>query len=201
MGRTLLLSLVAMVLASPTAAQDGSEASGARTPENAQRFLAVMAQQYPLLVTPTYGWGTTANLTYKVTSVASDDRCTSRIDGTVQTFQAMDANGNSVFPPGNDYSNPDKHAELFAARQDLVTLRNIRTGPYDIDWSRVSFVGEAQYYNQQKNAYEPVKGTALVAVDKLSIVFMPPNPELAGRLLLALQTLKQACDKTEGLGF
>ncbi len=188
----------ALVLAAPSAAQDGSEPSAARTPENAQRFLAVAAAQYPLTMTMTAGWSH-ANLTYRIASVTSEDRCASRLEGPVSHFQVNDSSGKSIYPEGNNYSDPAKHAELFAARQDLVALHKLKTAPYDIDWSKVTSLGNPALWNG--SASVTYKSGVQITFDQSALTIWTPSEEMGGRLLLAMQTLKQACDKTEGLGF
>lgn len=197
------IAVTLMLLALPAAAQDGSEASAARTPENAQRFLVVAAEQYPITATPktlyyNYDW----DLSYKPIRVTAVDRCITRFDGEVSRFYGKDANGQTV--GGNLDIDPAKNAEWFRAHPDVVARLKIKTAPYEVDWSKVTHLARVQNghsYNQAKKAYDELDGTIAIIAGETAFALYPPSVELAGRMLLAMQTLKQACDKTEGLGF
>jgi hypothetical protein len=200
--RIASLALFVVVLASPLAAQDGSEASAARTPENAQKFLNVVAQQYPIQLTTTvmrlnqYDW----NLSYKPVRITSQDRCVTIINGDVYQFFAKDGDGNMVQTGDLD---PARNSQLLASRGDLVTRWKIRTAPYVIDWAKVSYLGKmlTEPYIQATKSWTELDGTIGIVAGETQVGLYPPDKEIAQRLMLAMQTLKAACDKTEGLGF
>lgn len=190
------------LLAAPVGAQDGSEASAARTPENAQRFLAVTAEQYPILFTPNqFGYPYPVLLNFRTTSIASTGVCSSRVDGTANQFSAKDKAGNTVqaYAAQPGYAGTGDPVALLASRTDIVEQYKLPVPPYDIDWSRVTSLGNPTLWNGSTN-HVP-KSYVQVIQNGLAITFMAPSEEMAGRMLLAMETLKKACDKTEGLGF
>ena len=193
-----------MLLAAPVVAQDGSEASAARTPENAQRFLSVATEQYPISMTPktyfaSYDW----ELSYKPIRAASVDRCVTRFEGEVSRFYAKDASGQLV--GGHADADPAKNAEWFRASPEIVERLKLKTAPYEVDWSKVTHLAPAQNamagYDQVKKAYPEIDGSIAIIAGDTSFALYAPSAELGGRMLLAMQTLKQACDKTAELGF
>ena len=203
MKRFTFAAFAALFLVAPAAAQDGSEASAARTPENAQRFLSVVAAQYPIVLTPTafrYNSDIGYTLSYKPVRISADDRCVTRFDGDVQQFYAKDDSGTLVQTGDLD---PVKNAQLLAMRGDLVAKYKLKTAPYVIDWSKVTYLGKIQTepYSQVTKKYAEVDGSIGIAMGDVVVGLYPPDPELAQRMMLAMQTLKQACDVTGGLGF
>ena len=191
-----------MLLAVPAAAQDGSEASAARTPENAQRFLTVAAEQYPILVTQDkFGGYYGALLNFKITGMESTGVCSSRVGGTANQFSAKDSQGNSVsaYASSPGYAGQGDPVALLASRADIVEQLKLALPPYDIDWSKVTSLGNPTLWNGSSNYV--VKSYVQVVQNGLPLTFMAPSEEMAGRMLLAMETLKKACDKTEGLGF
>lgn len=204
-GLAALSSVVLAALAGPAVAQDGSESSAARTPENAQRFLNVMSEQYPITITPIayYHYQHAWYLSYKPARISATDRCTSRIDGEVERFYATDAANQRI----GGWSDVDvaKNAQWLAENGEAVARLKIKTVPYEIDWSKVTFLDKtpnyASTYNQATKSYEKLDGWVSVVAGDVSLTFAMPSVELAGRMMLAMETLKKACDKTEGLGF
>ena len=190
--------IVAMsLLATSAFAQDGSEPTAARTPENAARFLDVVTEQYPMTIAQ-YASNYQVYLSYNPISFKAKGRCASVVDGQVDRFYVNIA-GFSY--GGVQELDPAKNAEFLRARPDLAETYKLVTLPQTIDWSKVTSIGEEQRFVQAKNAYEPAKGTVQVVFDGKALNIYPPNLEAGPRMLLAMETLKKACDKTEGLGF
>lgn len=191
------------VLPSNAHAQDGSELTAARTPENAQKFLSVVAAQFSIQLAPrimrlndqSY-W----DLNYKPVRISSQDRCVTVIDGDVLQFYAKDGDGNLVQTGDLD---PSSNSQLLASRGDLVTRWKIKTAPYVIDWGKVSYLGKmkTEPYNQATKSWADLDGTIGIVAGETQVGLYLPDKEIGQRLMLAMQTLKAACDKTEGLGF
>lgn len=200
-----LSSVVLAALAGPAIAQDGSEASAARTPENAQRFLNVMSEQYPITITPIsyYHYQHAWYLSYRPTRISATDRCVSRVDGDVERFYATDAANQRI----GGWSDADvaKNAQWLAENGEAVARLKIKTAPYEIDWSKVTYLDKTQNYastyNQATKSYDKFDSAISLVAGDVSLTFYTPSAELAGRMMLAMETLKKACDKTEGLGF
>ena len=191
---------IGLVLAGAALAQDGSEVVGSRTPENAQRFLNVTGAQYPVIVTPqlqatTYDW----YLQYSPARMVAADRCVTIFDGEPSRFFAKDGNG-QYFGGANELD-PAKNAQFVRDRPDLIAKYKIATAPYVVDWSKVTYLGKRKYWDQSRSAMVDQDGTIQIAAGEVNFVVVPPSLELAARMMLAMETLKKACDKTEGLGF
>ena len=200
--RNIAVACLLMGLAPAAVAQDGSETSAARTPENAQRFLGVTAEQYPILVTPNqFGYPYAALLNFKLTGFTPTGPCSSRVEGVANQFSAKDSSGNSVaaYASQPGYAGQGDPVALLASRSDIVEQYKLALPPYDIDWARVTSLGNPTLSNGQSN-YVP-KSYVQVLHANGAVTFMAPSEEMAGRMLLAMETLKRACDKTEGLGF
>lgn len=198
--RRVAVVVCVLTLAAPLLAQDGSEVIGSRTPENAQRFLNVTGAQYPVIITPNiqisgYDW----YLQYSPTRMVSSDRCVTIFDGEVNRFYAKDANGQ--FFGGANELDPVKNAGFMQQRPDLIAKYKIATAPYVVDWSKVTYLGKRKYWDASRNTMVDQDGTIQISAGEVNFVVYPPSVELAARMTLAMETLKKACDKTEGLGF
>jgi len=196
------VAVVACVLALGGAAlaQDGSEVVGSRTPENAQRFLTVTAAQYPVTATPNvqitdYGW----YLTYSPTRIVASDRCVTIFDGEVNRFYAKGADGQ--YTAGAQNADAAANAQSFRERGDLIAKYKIPTAPYVVDWSKVTYLGKRKYWDTSRNTTVDQDGTINIVAGDVNFMIYAPSVELTARMTLAMETLKKACDKTEGLGF
>jgi len=190
---------VTLAFAVPASAQDGSESGAARTPENAQKFLSVTADQYPIMATSTWQWQH-AQVSYRA-RFASSERCNTTLDGAPQEFWVKMSDGSITQAASDAADRPAAVQALLNQRQDLVTAVKMKTAPYAIDWAKVSSLGYAQYYDSASSSMKAYKNYISLTFEDTALVITVPTEELAARMLLAMETLKKACDKTEGLGF
>lgn len=204
--RRFAVACLAVGVASGAVAQDGSETSAARTPENAQRFLSVMAEQYPIVVTPLgyYHYQHAIYLSFKPVRITATERCASRVEGEVERFYATDPKtGQQV--GGTTDLDPVKNAQWLAQYGDIVTHYKKKISPFDVDWSKVTYLEKTPNvtttYNQTTKSWEKLDTAITIVAGDVTLDFYTPSAELANRILLAMDTLKKACDKTEGLGF
>lgn len=178
-------------------AQDGSEGVAARTPENAQKFLEVAAGRFGLLMEGDHGMTSgrfaSFKLRYGDLRISSDDKCKTRFDGTITTFFYKD--GMTTVASGT---------ETTAAAIDALGRQYgkswVKAAPYIIDWSTVTKVGVPTDYDPDKGTRE-VPEAAFAKSPTQSITLISASEEIAGRLRLAMETLRLACDSTQELGF
>lgn len=197
--RTLFLALAAIALAAPAAAQDGSEASGARTPANAQRFLEVAASRFGLQLEPTSGLTSGRfkgdKLRYGNLRITADGPCRTRFEGTISEFWVKDDSLNSFIANG---ANTD--AATINQLGESLKRSWLKAAPYVIDWSTVTKVGVATIYDPEKGTHDVPEG-AYARSPAQSITLVSASDEIGPRLVLAMDTLRQACDSTKELGF
>lgn len=186
------------LLATSAFAQDGSEPTVARTPENAAKFLDVVTSQYPMSFTQT-AYQLSAMLSYKPLTIKPAGRCMSILDGQVERFFISNSTG--FVYGGVQELDPAKNAEFLRAKPEYATANKFVLLPQTIDWSKVTSIAEEQRFVQATNAWEPVKGTVQIAFEGKVVTIYPSTADAGPRMLLAMETLKKACDKTEGLGF
>lgn len=194
----LALALAALGFAATAAAQDGSEMTASRTPENAQRFLQVAADRFGLFMEPTFGMSSgrfaVFKLRYGNLQVGSDEKCKTRFNGTITEFFFKDDAGTLVASGSNTSA-----AAIDALAQQYVKSHR-RPAPFVIDWSTVSQVGVGTDYDPEKGTRE-VPEAAFAKSATQSITLIAPSADVAGRVRLAMETLRLACDPTQALGF
>jgi hypothetical protein len=196
--RVAALGLLAVLMTPPLVAQDGSEPIAARTPENAQKFLEVAASRFGLFMegrrSLTSGRFDASRLRYGDLRISSDGKCRTRFEGTVTEFFLKD-DKNAVVASGAGLSAPAMEALAQRYGMDYV-----KAAPYVIDWSTVTKVGVATDYDPEKGRRE-VPEAAFARSPAQSITLISSSEEIAGRLRLAMETLREACDTTQELGF
>ena len=196
--RALLLALASLALTAPAAAQDGSEASGARTPENAQKFLEVAADKFGLTMEGTEGLTSgrfdPAQLRYGNVQISSEGKCRTRFDGTVTEFFIKDST-QTIIASGAGTS-----AATIDALGKKYGYSSVRTAPWIIDWSTVTKVGVATDYDPQNGTREVPAG-AVATSPSQSITLIGSSEEIGNRLRLAMETLRVACDPAADTGF
>lgn len=196
--RALLLTLAVLTLTAPAAAQDGSEMTASRTPENAQQFLQVAAERFGLLMEGDSGMVSGRfvqnKLRYGNLQVSSDDKCKTRFDGTINEFWFKDDAYSMVA------SGPNTTSATINALAQQHGRSHVKAAPYVIDWSTVSEVGVATDYDPEKGTRNVPQG-AFARSKTQSITLIAPSEDVAGRVRLAMETLRLACDPTQALGF
>lgn len=197
LGKPLAI-FFSLLVCTAVSAQDGSESSGARTPENAQQFLRVAADRFGLSMAGDRvlisGRFADYKLRYGNLQVSSDERCTTRFDGTITEFFFKDDTGTVVA------SGPNTSAATINALGHQYGKSYVKAAPFVIDWSTVTKVGVGKDYDPQKGTRE-VPEAAFAQSPTTSITLIAPSEEIAGRLRLAMETLRLACDSTQSLGF
>jgi hypothetical protein len=196
--RLAALGLLAVIITPPLDAQDGSEPVAARTPENAQKFLEVAASRFGLFMegqrSLTSGRFAPYKLRYGDLRISWDGKCRTRFDGSITEFFLKDDAG-TVVASGTGIS---------AAAIDALGQRYgrdwVKAAPFVIDWSTVTKVGVGTDYDPEKGTRE-VPETAFARSPTQSIILISSSDEIAGRLRLAMETLRLACDTTQELGF
>lgn len=193
----LALTLAALALTAPAAAQDGSEAAGPRTPENAQKFLEVAAGRFGLFMEGkgmlTTGQFDVDKLRYGKLEITAASKCQTRFDGTISEFWLKE--GGTVVSSGRETS-----AAVINGLAKQYGRTWLKTAPYIIDWSTVTKVAVGSNFDPKKGEIE-VPETAVVRSPTQSITLISASEEIAGRLRLAMETLRLACDSTKELGF
>lgn len=194
----IVLALFSAVIASPLSAQDGSEPAGVRTPENAEEFLEVAASRFGLFMeghrSLTSGRFAPYKLRYGDLRISSDGQCRTRFEGTISEFFLKDHAG-TVVATGNGTS--------ASAIDDLGRrngLEELKAAPFVIDWSTVTTVSVTTDYDPEKGRREVPEAVSARSPTQ-SITLISSSEEIAGRLRLAMETLRLACDSTKNLGF
>ena len=188
----------AALCAAPAAAQDGSEASGQRTPENAQQFLQVAASRFGLFMEGDSGMTSGRFAGYKLRygnlRISSDDKCRTRFEGRVTEFFFKDDAG--VLVASGTAVTPD----AINAVGQKYGKSWVKAAPFVIDWSTVTNVGVATDYDPQKGTRDVPEATFAKSPTQ-SITLISASEEIASRVRLAMDTLRMACDSTQELGF
>jgi hypothetical protein len=190
--------LLGLFVCTAATAQDGSENTGARTPENAQQFLQVAANRFGLFMEGTSGLTSGRfkgyQLRYGNLQVRADSMCQTRFEGTITEFFLKDDSGN-VIASGKDTS----PATIDALGQQYGKSY-VKAAPFVIDWSTVTNVGVATDYDPERGTRNVPEGV-FAKSPTASVTLITPSDEIAGRLRLAMETLRLACDPAQGLGF
>jgi len=190
--------LLAVAAAAPTVAQDGSEGVTLRSPENAQKFLQVAASRFGLFMegqrSLTSGRFAGYKLRYGDLQIRSDGPCRTRFEGSITEFFMKDDAG-TVVASGTGTSATAIDALGQRYKRDWV-----KAAPYVIDWSTVTKVGVATDYDPEKGTQDVPEAVSARSPTQ-SITLISSSDEIAGRLRLAMETLRTACDPAQGLGF
>lgn len=165
---------IALLVAATASAQEVQQ-----TPENAQRFLSLAAESFPMEVEePHQGQGF---IHYDLVSITQGgDVCTSLVEATPTWFTGS---GKTV------------------SQGDLNRLPDIRrkygfsAPPFTIDWSVTRISETADLRTGQPYL--------VLASPDLTLHLLPqrPDPAFQKRLVYAMEFLKATCDKTAETGF
>ena len=175
----------------------------AQTAPNAQAFIASIAKQYTVLMSPGYYNGyDTLSVTFDLSEAASDDECRTTLSGDVSQFFGRDSLGTFV-GVRNTASNNTENLSRMAATLERYKLIGL---PYQLDWSRVVSVKQS---NELKNPYlspapfAPLadKSAVRLTVNSSDFTLLFPSEELATRAAFAMEFLRLHCDKTAQTGF
>ena len=186
--RAVLLTLAALALAAPAAAQDGSEGSVQRTPESAQRFLGEYFAKMPSI-----------GLVWFMTH-----------DGVlkpVRNYQPIEGVGVSGSGKIAEWSAPEPcHSTVDLRDLDLKSGKlnsgeefnfSLQSHRYEIDWSRVTGVTRADNYSGRGPAVTIGYPAGEVMLPALSVASL----EDADRLKFAFAFLKEKCAFKSDTGF
>lgn len=133
-------------------------------------------------------------LRYGNLQIRADGKCQTRFEGTITEFFLKDDTG-AVVASGTETS----PATINALGQ-RYGKSYVKAAPFVIDWSTATKVGVGTDYDPEKGTRE-VPEAAFVQTPTGSITLIASSEEMAGRLRLAMETLRLACDTTQGLGF
>lgn len=179
--------LALALLASPVAAQDGTEAAMKRTPASAQQFLTSEKPSGADIGAGEEGvYG-------QIMNVTATDICKTTYQVLPVKYAHVSTVTGKVF---TDYSGPDWQNGTWKAE-----YRPHPTRPqYDatIDWSKVRNVAAPERKDQPNLSYIDI--TAPNAPES-SIIFTYGLPELRDRVIAAMKFLQAACDSTAETGF
>jgi hypothetical protein len=220
--RISALALLAVAVASPLAAQDGSEMTAARTPENAIKFLSMLAEQGKVSIRPAV-----ANTRWKEWDVACGggecslaqprmreqeigwdiskfalgalDSCKTRLSIT----NTQEAYVNNVLQ-----TQGEGHVHTMAFRHYTINVPGTITyndwvpalralDNVDFDWSKVSKVTPERPYpttHYLRIANSGVPGGSIR-------LYFGDNEEIAKRAQLAIDVVVKACDPLAQSGF
>lgn len=191
---TWIIALTAALFPSFAGAQDGSEITNARTPENAQRFLMELPGQ--MLVTAASRAGLSI-ISYRVVSFTHTDSCIAVIEG-IPLFYGfnergrMEANGSAV---DSNVGDPN----LLNGKDQLIGTYGLTKPPYQVNWATIGSIVQNPFID----ALQMPGGEQRLQLNLPGLVFdiAFPTKEIASRARVAMETLMNACDKTAGTGF
>lgn len=210
--RFVLLALAALTLATPAAAQDGSETAESRTPENAIKFLNRLASEGKFMLRPA-----TATIEYHLYDVACGDGNCWAAQPKITNDETMDANSSVQFGELINCktvltiknSNPAYLAKTLEKRSDpwvhtwlqrySVTIPGSITRNHwitavqslenhDFDWSKVTRVQREKWYS-----WTLLRLTSAAPTGGIRLHFFD-NAELASRAELAIDVIVKSCD-------
>lgn len=184
-------ALAALFSAGAACAQDGSEVSNKRTPEGARLFLTEVANRFKV----TAGhWVVPSMVTYNVTRVHHEDDCTTVFEGIPRLYVLRkDLSDKGTFKTAGDAGDPN----LFASVSASFPSYGLVGGPYRVKWGLLGNIVQ----NPVINNYTVGPGTILLKLPEWELTMGYPTGELASRAILAMETLKAACDPAAGTGF
>lgn len=197
-GSRMLAGALCLCMGQATLAQDGSEGVALRSPENAQKFLAAMAAQYQMNFSPTPTENTDesgdTSIDYFPITISSDAECITRISAPVRSLWT------NYLPEhrGGDFGNA---AEIYARHKPEIESHGVRTAPFLIDWGKVTEIGKLSTTNPALNSTIITPRGIIIVENGSRFVLGAPTDEIADRMRRAMETLRDACDKTSGLGY
>lgn len=187
-GKAVISALLPLIAATPTAAQDGSEATVAKTVEGAQAFLTDFYQRYPAggqvwgyQAGTQWNWKEAPGATFRtldgsIVALASSGRCRSevRLERLYKTRHDFD----DPFVP-------------FDGDPSFLTVT--------IDWSKVKLVRVGEQSIWKAGERIPFRHVVAVNAGDRSIRFTHHSEADANRAAFAMEFLKLECGlKAEG---
>jgi hypothetical protein len=185
------LFVATLALGAPSAfAQETSvavEEGAKQTPEGAQRFLTLIAEQQPVFVYPTRQTWPAFGAAYRA-AMAGNGTCETRVHGKLATY----FNGKTWIPADSTQFNQGRLTALH-------TQYRVPAPPYTIDWSRVSSVQIVD--GVAVNEVGTPGRVVLTSGASGSVQLLFEDPVTAKRVRYAMEFLKTHCDKTAETGF
>ena len=193
MMRAPIFILAAFITANSAAGQDGSEGSTKRTPDNARRFLSGLPAVHDIAAA-SYG-SHHSRISSRVSDIRHEGDCVSILDAVPRSYIFRD----SAMNMATDDAHPTGRADLFAPHSGRIAALRMVKPPYRLDWAKV--VPIVQSPPSALDGTPSGKEVLRVRTSDLAINVFFPSEELASRAMLAMETLRIACDPVADTGF